>query len=51
MRGNDNFIELTTLGQLSSVSLLLNECWLCSFFSLEFHYFNDSDLKLAEVFQ
>lgn len=46
MRGNDNFIELATLGQFSSISVLLNECWLCRFFSLEFHYFNDSDLKL-----
>lgn len=51
MRSNDNFIELATLGQLSSASVLLNGCWLCRFFSLEFHYFNDSALKLAEVFQ
>lgn len=51
MRGNDNFIELATLGQLSSASVLLNGCWLSRFFSLEFHYFSDSDLKLAEVFQ
>lgn len=47
---NDNFIELATLGQFSSISVLLNGCWLCRF-SLELHYFSDSDLKLAEVSQ